>query len=73
MKKAIQQATAYGLLGEGIFGTAFNFTIQVRSGAGAYVCGEETALLESLEGNRGEPRVKPPYPGVAGLWGSRLW
>ncbi|NLW57080.1 MAG: NADH-quinone oxidoreductase subunit NuoF [Firmicutes bacterium] len=69
MKRAIQQATAYGLLGEGIFGSDFNFTIQVRSGAGAYVCGEETALLESLEGNRVEPRVKPPYPGVAGLWG----
>ncbi len=69
MKRAIEQATAYGLLGERIFGSDFNFTIQVRSGAGAYVCGEETALIESLEGNRGEPRVKPPYPGVAGLWG----
>ena len=69
MKKAIAQAKEVGLLGNGIFGTGFNFEIKIRSGAGAYVCGEETALIESIEGNRGEPRVKPPYPGVAGLWG----
>ena len=69
MMNAIKQAHNHGLLGKGIFGSAFNFEIQVRSGAGAYVCGEETALLESLEGQRGEPRVKPPYPGIAGLWG----
>ncbi|NLY91386.1 MAG: NADH-quinone oxidoreductase subunit NuoF [Firmicutes bacterium] len=69
MARAIRQANQYGLLGKDIFGSGFNFQIQIRSGAGAYICGEETALLESLEGNRGEPRVKPPYPGVAGLWG----
>ena len=69
MKNAIKQATDYGLLGKKILGTEFNFEIDVRSGAGAYVCGEETALIESLEGNRGEPRVKPPFPGIAGLWG----
>ncbi|HBT16458.1 MAG TPA: NADP oxidoreductase, partial [Firmicutes bacterium] len=54
MKNAIKQATDYGLLGKKILGTEFNFEIDVRSGAGAYVCGEETALIESLEGNRGE-------------------
>ncbi|HBG15541.1 MAG TPA: hypothetical protein DDW93_02070, partial [Firmicutes bacterium] len=69
MKNAIKQATDYGLLGKKILGTEFNFEIDARSGAGAYVCGEETALIESLEGNRGEPRVKPPFPGIAGLWG----
>lgn len=68
MKKAIAQAREVGLLGRGIFGADFNFDIEIRAGAGAYVCGEETALIESIEGNRGEPRVKPPYPGVAGLW-----
>ena len=61
LNKAIAQAEAQGLLGD--------FTIEVRMGAGAYVCGEETALIESIEGRRGEPRYKPPYPGVAGLWG----
>ncbi len=69
MTRAIRQANEHGLLGKDIFGSGFNFQIQIRSGAGAYICGEETALIESLEGKRGEPRVKPPYPGVSGLWG----
>ena len=66
---AIKQAKEYGILGEHIFGTDFNFDIEIRLGAGAFVCGEETALLESIEGKRGQPRVKPPYPAQAGLWG----
>lgn len=66
---AIDQAKDYGILGKNIFGTDFSFDIEIRLGAGAFVCGEETALLESIEGKRGQPRVKPPYPAVAGLWG----
>ena len=66
---AIDQARDYGILGEHIFGTDFNFDIEIRLGAGAFVCGEETALLESIEGKRGQPRVKPPYPANSGLWG----
>jgi NADH:ubiquinone oxidoreductase subunit F (NADH-binding)/(2Fe-2S) ferredoxin len=66
---AIKQAREYGILGENIFNTGFNFDIEIRLGAGAFVCGEETALLESIEGRRGQPRVKPPYPAVSGLWG----
>ena len=66
---AINQARKYGILGENIFGTGFNFDIEIRLGAGAFVCGEETALLESIEGKRGQPRVKPPYPAQSGLWG----
>ena len=66
---AIDQAREYGILGEKIFGTNFNFDIEIRLGAGAFVCGEETALLESIEGRRGQPRVKPPYPAQSGLWG----
>lgn len=66
---AINQAREYGLLGENIFNTGFNFDIEIRLGAGAFVCGEETALLESIEGKRGQPRVKPPYPAESGLWG----
>ena len=69
LKIAIDQARAYGLLGENIFDTDFNFDIEIRLGAGAFVCGEETALLESIEGRRGQPRVKPPYPAQSGLWG----
>ena len=65
---AINQARDYGLLGNHIFDTDFNFDIEIRLGAGAFVCGEETALLESIEGKRGQPRVKPPYPAQAGLW-----
>jgi len=66
---AIQQARAAGFLGNDIVGSGFSFDIAVRSGAGAYVCGEETALMESIEGRRGESRVKPPYPTDHGLWG----
>jgi NADP-reducing hydrogenase subunit HndC len=69
LQRAAARARELGLLGKDIFGTGFNFDLQIRTGAGAYVCGEETALIESLEGKRGEPRLKPPYPGVAGLWG----
>lgn len=66
---AIKQAREYGLLGDNIFGTDFSFDIEIRLGAGAFVCGEETALLESIEGRRGQPRLKPPYPANEGLWG----
>ena len=66
---AINQAREYGILGEGIFGTDFKFDLHIRLGAGAFVCGEETALLTSIEGNRGEPRPRPPFPAVKGLWG----
>ena len=66
---AIDQAREYGILGNKIFGTEFCFDIEIRLGAGAFVCGEETALLESIEGKRGQPRVKPPYPAQSGLWG----
>ena len=69
LKIAIEQAREYGILGNNIFGTDFSFDIEIRLGAGAFVCGEETALLESIEGKRGQPRVKPPYPANAGLWG----
>ena len=66
---AIEQAKEYGLLGEGIFGTDFSFDIELRLGAGAFVCGEETALMTSIEGHRGEPRPRPPFPAVKGLFG----
>ena len=69
LKIAIEQARNYGILGKNIFGTNFSFDIEIRLGAGAFVCGEETALLESIEGKRGQPRVKPPYPAQVGLWG----
>jgi NADH:ubiquinone oxidoreductase subunit F (NADH-binding) len=65
---AIQQAREFGLLGENILGSGFNFDLEVRQGAGAFVCGEETALIASIEGKRGEPRPRPPFPAVAGLW-----
>ena len=65
---AIGQAHEYGLLGEDIFGTGFNFDIQLRLGAGAFVCGEETSLMTSIEGKRGEPRPRPPFPAVKGLY-----
>ena len=68
LKIAIEQARDYGILGKNIFGTDFDFDIEIRLGAGAFVCGEETALLESIEGRRGQPRVKPPFPAVSGLW-----
>ncbi len=66
---AIDQAREYGLLGKDIFGTGFDFDMEIRLGAGAFVCGEETALMTSIEGNRGEPRPRPPYPAVKGLFG----
>ncbi len=65
---AIDQAHEYGLLGNDIFGTGFNFDIQLRLGAGAFVCGEETALMTSIEGKRGEPRPRPPFPALKGLF-----
>lgn len=68
LKIAIGQAREYGLLGKNIFGTDFSFDIDLRLGAGAFVCGEETALMTSIEGNRGEPRPRPPFPAVKGLF-----
>ena len=68
LRNAITQARGYGLLGKDILGTGFNFDIHVNLGAGAFVCGEETALLNSVEGHRGEPRNKPPFPAQVGLW-----
>jgi NADH:ubiquinone oxidoreductase subunit F (NADH-binding)/NADH:ubiquinone oxidoreductase subunit E len=68
LNQAIEQARAKGYLGEKLFGTDFSFDIEIRSGFGCYICGEETALIESIEGKRGYPRMKPPFPGVAGLW-----
>jgi NADH-quinone oxidoreductase subunit F/NAD(P)H dehydrogenase (quinone)/NADP-reducing hydrogenase subunit HndC len=65
---AIEQAREYGLLGEDILGTGFNFDIGIYQGAGAFVCGEETALMRSIEGNRGMPRPRPPFPAYKGLW-----
>lgn len=66
LRKAIEQAREAGILGDSIFGTDFNFDIEIRYGAGAFVCGEETALIRSMEGKRGEPKVKPPYPAEVG-------
>ncbi|MDP2386766.1 MAG: NADH-quinone oxidoreductase subunit NuoF [Bacteroidota bacterium] len=69
VEKAIEEAYAAGWLGKNILGTDFSHDCYVQVGGGAYICGEETALLESLEGKRGNPRIKPPFPAVAGLWG----
>jgi NADH-quinone oxidoreductase subunit F/NADP-reducing hydrogenase subunit HndC len=69
LKKAINDAKEYGLLGENILGTDFSFDIDIKYGAGAFVCGEETALIHSMEGERGEPTSKPPFPAEAGYWG----
>lgn len=69
LEKAIAEAKAAGFLGNNILGSGYNLEIVVHSGAGAYICGEETALLESLEGKRGNPRIKPPFPAVVGLYG----
>lgn len=69
LENAIKEAYAAGWLGENILGTNFTHHVHMQIGAGAYICGEETALLESLEGKRGNPRIKPPFPAVAGLWG----
>ena len=70
LQKAIQEAYAKGYLGKNIFGSGFDHDLVVTPGGGAYICGEETALLESLEGKRGNPRIKPPFPAVKGLWAS---
>ncbi len=69
LEKAIKEAYAAGWLGENILGTNYSLDLHMQIGAGAYICGEETALLESLEGKRGNPRIKPPFPAIAGLWG----
>ena len=66
---ALEQAREYGFLGESIFNSGFSFDLKIKKGAGAFVCGEETALMASIEGNRGMPRPKPPFPSVSGLWG----
>ena len=66
---AIEQAREYNVIGNNIFGTGFHFDVEIRLGAGAFVCGEETALIASIEGERGMPRMKPPFPAVRGLWG----
>ncbi|MFQ8584065.1 MAG: hypothetical protein ACLSA6_16835 [Holdemania massiliensis] len=66
---AIEQAKELGLFGEHILGTDFSFDIEIRLGAGAFVCGEETALIQSIEGKRGMPVPKPPFPAVSGVWG----
>lgn len=69
LRIAIKQAEEMGLLGDNIFGSNFNFRVKIKEGAGAFVCGEETALLASIEGKRGMPRPRPPFPAVSGLWG----
>ena len=69
LELALAQAREQGLLGERILDTEFSFDIQVKEGAGAFVCGEETALMASIQGERGQPWPRPPYPAVAGLWG----
>lgn len=66
---AVKDAEANRCLGKNLFGSGLDFEVEIRTGQGAYICGEETALIESIEGNRGEPRSKPPFPGVSGLWG----
>ncbi|MCY7420484.1 MAG: NADH-quinone oxidoreductase subunit F, partial [Chitinophagaceae bacterium] len=70
LEQAIREAEENGFLGKNILGTGFDCNIYVQRGAGAYICGEETALIESLEGKRGNPRIKPPFPAVKGLWDS---
>ena len=69
IQRAIQQCHQWGLLGKNILGSGFDFDLEIRLGAGAFVCGEETALIHSIEGQRGQPRVRPPYPTEHGLWG----
>jgi len=69
LRRAIEQAREMGFLGKNIFGSNFNFDIHIHTGAGAYICGEETALIESIEGKRGQPRSRPPFPTTYGLWG----
>jgi NADH-quinone oxidoreductase subunit F len=69
LKHSIREALARGLLGKNVFGSSFGFTVKIKEGAGAFVCGEETALMASIEGKRGMPRLRPPFPAQAGLWG----
>jgi NADH:ubiquinone oxidoreductase subunit F (NADH-binding)/(2Fe-2S) ferredoxin len=69
LREAIERAEERGFLGEGILGSDFSFRVHIKEGAGAFVCGEETALIASIEGNRGMPRVRPPFPATSGLWG----
>jgi NADH-quinone oxidoreductase subunit F len=69
LEQAIAEAKQNGFLGKNILGSGFDCEIYVQRGAGAYICGEETALIESLEGKRGNPRIKPPFPAIKGLWG----
>jgi NADH:ubiquinone oxidoreductase subunit F (NADH-binding)/(2Fe-2S) ferredoxin/NAD-dependent dihydropyrimidine dehydrogenase PreA subunit len=69
IEKAIEQCRSWGLLGKNILGSGFDFDLEIRLGAGAFVCGEETALIHSIEGERGQPRIRPPYPTESGLWG----
>jgi len=69
IQNAIKQCRSHGLLGKNILGSGFDFDLEVRLGAGAFVCGEETALIHSIEGERGQPRIRPPYPTESGLWG----
>ncbi|MCK4572713.1 MAG: NADH-quinone oxidoreductase subunit F, partial [candidate division Zixibacteria bacterium] len=69
LRLSIAQAIKKGFLGKGIFGTDYNFKIKIKEGAGAFVCGEETALIHSIEGKRGMPRFRPPFPAISGLWG----
>jgi NADH-quinone oxidoreductase subunit F len=69
LEHALGQAREYGLLGKDIMGSGFDFDLEIRMGSGAFVCGEETALMTSIEGHRGEPRPRPPFPAVSGLWG----
>jgi (2Fe-2S) ferredoxin len=69
IQNAIDQCRRWGLLGKDILGSGFNFDLEIRLGAGAFVCGEETALIHSIEGERGQPRIRPPYPTESGLWG----
>ena len=68
LETAIRQAKEYGLLGKNIFDSGFDFDLELRLGAGAFVCGEETALMRSIEGHRGEPKTRPPFPAVKGLF-----
>ena len=70
LEKALKQAREEGLLGEAVLGTDFDFDIEISRGAGAFVCGEETALIQSIEGNWGEPKPRPPFPAISGLWGN---
>ena len=69
IENAIDQCREWGLLGKNILGSGFDFDLEIRLGAGAFVCGEETALIHSIEGERGQPRIRPPYPTESGLWG----